>query len=99
MSRRLQITFEPEQYDALVVESRRTGASMAELVRQAVSARLGLDEQDRAERFRSALAAAAGVWSDRTDDGLEYQRRVREPVARRVFGEPAPAKRPRPRAS
>jgi hypothetical protein len=31
----------------------------------------------RGDRFRSALAGAAGLWRDRVDDGLTYQQRVR----------------------
>lgn len=85
MSHRLQITLEDEQYETLERESRRTGASMAELVRQAVSARFGLTDDDRADQFRAALTAAAGLWSDRDVDGTEYQARRRAEVVER-FG-------------
>ena len=84
MSHRLQITLDDDQYQSLTAESERTGASMAELVRQAVEARLGLESNEqRAARFRRALGAAAGTWRDRSDDGLAYQRRIRAPLASR----------------
>jgi hypothetical protein len=84
MSRRLQITLEDDQYNALAAESAQTGISMAELVRQAVEARLGLESgEQRASRFRRALGSAVGVWRERPDDGLSYQRRIRAPLADR----------------
>jgi Ribbon-helix-helix protein, copG family len=85
MSHRLQITLDDDQYESLTAESERTGASMAELVRQAVEARLGLEStEQRAAKFRRALGTAAGTWHDRTEDGLAYQRRIRAPLADRV---------------
>jgi Ribbon-helix-helix protein, copG family len=85
MSHRLQITLEDDQYNALAAESAQSGVSMAELVRQSVEARLGLESGDqRADRFRRALGAAVGVWRDRPDDGLAYQRRVRAPLNERA---------------
>jgi ribbon-helix-helix CopG family protein len=85
MSHRLQITLDDDQYQSLTAESQRTGASMAELVRQAVEASLGLESgEQRAARFRRALGAAAGTWQDRSEDGLAYQRRIRAPLASRA---------------
>ncbi len=85
MSHRLQITLDDDQYESLASESKRTGASMAELIRQAVEARLGLESSEqRAARFRQALAAAAGSWRDMSEDGLAYQRRIRAPLANRA---------------
>ena len=84
MSHRMQITLDDEQYEVLTNESERTGASIAELIRQAVEARLGLESGERrAARFRAALSLAAGTWHDRAEDGREYQRRVRAPLANR----------------
>ena len=86
MSHRLQITLDDEQYVSLTAESERTGASMAELIRQAVEARLGLESgEQRAARFRSALSLAAGTWHDRAENGLEYQHRIRAPLASRTL--------------
>lgn len=84
MSHRLQITLDDRQYEVLVVESSRTGASIAALIRQTLDARFELESvDDRKQRFRSAVRGAAGVWSDRVDDGLAYQRRVRTALATR----------------
>ena len=86
MSHRMQITLDDAQYVSLTAESERTGASMAELIRQAVEARLGLESgEQRAARFRAALSLAAGTWHDRAENGLEYQRRVRAPLANRTL--------------
>ncbi len=93
MSHRLQITLDDRQYEVLVVESSRTGASIAALVRQTLDARFGLESvDDRNRRFRSAVRGAAGVWSDRVDDGMAYQRRVRAALTTRNV-EPARRKR------
>ena len=84
MSHRMQITLDERHHAALVAESSRTGASMAEIVRQALATRLQLDQAgDRATRFRSALSAAAGTWSDRTEDGVAYQQRLRSTLQNR----------------
>jgi hypothetical protein len=84
MSHRLQITLDDRQYDALVLERDRTGASLAELVRQAVDEKLGAgDPARRAEAFRRAVHHAVGAWSDREEDGMAYQRRVRAGLADR----------------
>ena len=84
MSRRIQITLDDEQYVSLTAESERAGVSIAELIRQAVEVRLGLQrEEQRAARFRAALSAAARTWNRRAEDGLEYQRRIRAPLANR----------------
>ena len=84
MSRRIQIPLDDEQYVSLTAESERAGVSMAELIRQAVEARLGRQSgEQRAARFRVALSAAAGTWNRRAEDGLEYQRRIRAPLANR----------------
>ena len=84
MNHRLQITLDDEQYMSLSAESVRTGVSVADLIRQAVEARVGLRSREQsAARFRAALSSAAGVWHDRDENGLEYQRRVRAPIANR----------------
>ena len=57
---------------------------MADLIRQAVETRLRLQsDEQRAARFRLALSSAAGTWHNRAEDGLEYQRRIRAPLANR----------------
>lgn len=85
----MQITLEDDQYNALAAESAQTGVSMAEIVRQSVEARLGLESGDqRADRFRRALNAAVGIWRDRPDDGLAYQRRMRAALPDRATWAP-----------
>ena len=80
----MQITLDDHHYEVLVVESGQSGASIAELIRQSIDARYGLGSaDDRSQRFRAALHEAAGVWRDRADDGLAYQRRVRASLAAR----------------
>jgi hypothetical protein len=84
MSHRLQVTLDDHQYEALVHERERTGASLAEIVRKAVDRTLGAEHPStRAEAFRRGLRAAAGVWHDRDEDGVAYQRRVRAGLAER----------------
>lgn len=84
MSHRMQITLADHHYDVLVVESGQSGASIAELIRQSIDARYGLGSMgDRSQRFRAALHDAAGVWRDRTDDGVSYQQKVRASLAAR----------------
>jgi hypothetical protein len=78
MSHRVQITLDDRQYEALVVESKSSGASIAAVVRQALNARFQLESTDEGKaRFRAALTDAAGLWRDRAEDGMEYQRRIR----------------------
>ena len=48
---------------------RRQGISRAEGIRRAVREYLAQDE--------SAFDAAFGIWKDRCEDGVEYQRRLR----------------------
>lgn len=74
----MQVTLDDQQYERLVVESKRSGASIAELVRQAVASRYRLESaEERATRFRDALNRASGIWHDRREDGQTYQERLR----------------------
>jgi hypothetical protein len=82
MSHRLQVTLEDHQYRTLAAASESSGASIAELVRQAIDARFGSDK-DRSARFIAALSEASGVWADRPDDGRAYQRVARTTLAAR----------------
>lgn len=84
VSHRMQVTLDDAQYERLVAESGRTGASIAELVRQAIDARFGsASALERADRFRRALAEASGVWADRDEDGLAAQHRTRAALRQR----------------
>jgi hypothetical protein len=73
MSHRMQITLDDEQYEVLVAESRRTGASIAELVRRSVAVRHG--QRSTADRL-AVLESVAGAWGP-GDDGLTEQTRRR----------------------
>lgn len=84
MSHRLQITLTDEQYRHLREQSARTGASLAELVRQAL-------DTDRMtvvpavaspEQRRKWADEAYGAWADRDDgsDPYEEWRRLRPPL-------------------
>ena len=85
MSHRLQVTLDDDLYDALQVEARLTGASLAELVRRSVSERLGV--RGVADRL-AILERTAGAWSDERS-GVEFQKEQRgglqdRPLASRV---------------
>lgn len=75
MSHRTQITLTDEQYAVLKRESRRTGVSLAELVRRALARVYGAPERSSAE----ALHESFGAWKDRDFNGAEYVERIRRP--------------------
>ena len=93
MSHRLQVTLDNDLYEALQSEADRTGASLAEVVRRSVSERLGiLSTDDR----RAILRRTAGIWSDRTQSGVEIQAEMRRGLLERAEGTTIkPAARPR----
>ena len=64
------ISLPDEQIRRLDEACRREGVSRAEAVRRAVASYLDA----RAVRDREELF---GIWRDRVDDGLEYERRLR----------------------
>ena len=68
MSHRLQITLEDDQSIALTAEIAQTGISMAELVRQAVEARLALDPASNGPTVSLAPRLCGGDVTDRPDD-------------------------------
>jgi hypothetical protein len=79
MAHRTQITLPDWQYERLREESRRTGSSIAELIRRSLEATYG--GLSREERLR-ALDESFGLWRDRRDlpeDSVEYVRRLRGP--------------------
>jgi Ribbon-helix-helix protein, copG family len=81
MAHRTQITLTDAQYEALRRESARTGLSLAELVRRALSAhsRTGGPDSSR------ALDASFGCWTDRDLDGAEYVERLRPGLGQRLL--------------
>ncbi len=60
-----------QQYEALKALAKREKASRAELVRRALAEYL-------ARRTPQLEDEAFGVWSERTEDGLAYQERLRQ---------------------
>lgn len=78
---RTQITLTDAQYDRLMEESARRGASMAELVRQAVDKAYN---RPTVEEFDAALDAACGAWADRDFTGEEYVASLRKGMAHRL---------------
>lgn len=75
MSRRTQITLTEEQYALLKGESERTGVSLAELVRRAITAAYGRRRDGGVDGF----AVSFGLWKDRDFDGAGYVERIRGP--------------------
>lgn len=61
--KRTQLYLDEAVWKALHIESRQSGASISELVRQAVREKYGSSPANR----RQAMRAWVGVWKDRTD--------------------------------
>lgn len=81
MSHRLQVTLDDDLYEALQVEARQTGASLAELVRRSVSDRLGV--QSVGDRL-AILDRTVGAWSSSGEAGHEFQRQQRRGLTERA---------------
>lgn len=80
MGHRTQITLTDDQYEALRRESARTGLSLAELVRRALSANRTAGGPEGAR----ALQASFGCWADRELDGAAYVERLRPGLGQRL---------------
>ena len=76
MSHRTQLTLSDEQYKRLTALARRTGVSLAELVRRAVDRAYGADA--------AALDDSFGAWKGRSFDGEQYVERLRRGLRRRL---------------
>jgi Ribbon-helix-helix protein, copG family len=75
MSHRTQVTLSDAEYRLLKRESERTGASMSELVRRAVSATYG----EHRRRTGNGFEQSFGLWKDRDIDPVEYVKQLRGP--------------------
>ena len=75
MSHRTQITLTDDQYALLVLESRRSGSSLAELIRRAVARVYGSAPPDSA----GLPDVGFGAWRGRDFTGEEYVERIRRP--------------------
>jgi hypothetical protein len=83
MGHRTQITLSDAQYARLKEESKRTGASLSELIRRALEEAYQLP---RLEDAQSALGDSFGAWGNRDFDGAKYVERLRRGMARRLPG-------------
>jgi predicted DNA-binding protein len=72
---RTQIYLSKAQAGSLDREARRRGTTRSHLIREAIEERYGTDLD--LENVRQVLAAAAGLWRDRTETGEEYVDRLR----------------------
>jgi len=72
---RTQVLLEEHQYRRLKLESKSSGRSIGELVREAIDDKYRPSQ----ERMWAALRASRGAWADRDDvgDGAEYVERIR----------------------
>jgi predicted transcriptional regulator len=73
---RTVINLDPKDKAWLDHEAKVRHVSMTELVRQAVRAYRTRQESLDRPNLQQALARTGGIW--RSDDGLAYQRRLRE---------------------
>lgn len=69
LTRRLQILLPPERFADLQAEARRNGTSIGAVVREAIDARLGQDDEARrrreaGERLLGAEPVSIGDWAD-----------------------------------
>lgn len=82
MSIRTQITLPDSQYAYLKRESERTGSSLAELVRRALSLAYDLREPKKPTKAQLVkrqriIKESAGLWADRDFTTEEYIRSIR----------------------
>jgi len=75
--RRIQIYLDNEQYDSLIIESKKTSKTMSELVREAVNYKFGITNKNGSNE---AVDSVAGLWKNRKDikSGLDYVNDIRK---------------------
>ncbi|MHB8510391.1 MAG: ribbon-helix-helix domain-containing protein [Candidatus Dormibacteria bacterium] len=75
--RRTQIYLEERQLADLNRTARAHRRTVSEIIREAIDEKFATPEE--VDRFERTLAAAAGIWADRTDLGStdDYVRRTR----------------------
>ena len=78
---RTEVLLEEHQYRQLKEESARTGRSIGDLVRDAVSARYATGTS---RDLMDACDASFGAWSRRGVDGREYVEQIREGLGDRL---------------
>jgi len=62
--KRTQIYLKNEQYNNLIIESKKTSKTMSELIREAVDYKFGITKKID---FNKAIDSVAGLWEDRKD--------------------------------
>lgn len=75
--RRTQIYLTDEEVRVLQRESKRSGKSMAALIREAIDSAFGLTEARRRRRWKEALDASFGAWNDVPDQEIEALEQMR----------------------
>lgn len=81
MSHRTQITLSDSQYERLKEESERTGVSLSELIRRALSRVYSAAGSDDVQEM---LDQSFGAWPERDEDGATYVDEIRPGLARRL---------------
>jgi len=85
--RRTQIYLTDEEADALKRQTKRSGASMSELIRSAIEQTYvrGGGQPTKEEALR-IIDETAGAWKGRAETGEEYVERMRPGLLRRRYG-------------
>lgn len=75
--KRTQIYLNNEQYNNLIIESKKTSKTMSELIREAVNYKFGITKKID---FNKAIDSVAGLWEDRKDikSGKDYINNIRK---------------------
>lgn len=75
--KRTQIYLNNEQYNNLIIESKKTSKTMSELIREAVNHKFGIT---RKIDFNEAIDNVAGLWENRKDikSGKDYVDNIRK---------------------
>jgi len=75
--KRTQIYLKNEQYNNLIIESKKTNKTMAELIREAVDYKFGITKKID---FNRAIDTIAGLWENRKDikSGKDYINNIRK---------------------
>lgn len=62
--KRIQIYLKNEQYNNLIIESKKTSKTMSELIREAVNNKFSITKKTG---FNEVVDSTAGLWKDRRD--------------------------------
>jgi len=75
--KRTQIYLNDEQYNNLIIESKKTSKTMSELIREAVNYKFGITKKID---FNKAIDSVAGLWEDRKGikSGKDYINNIRK---------------------